>query len=92
MKSFLLFISIFILISACASSVQNIGSNKFRVSCGGMLNDWGTCYSAAKEQCATANRSVVEINRREVNQPGQYNTLCACTIYPVTRDLIFACS
>ena len=31
-------------------------------------------------------------NRRGVNQPGQYNTLCACMIYPVTRDLIFACS
>ena len=79
----------FLFIAACASSVHNIGSNLYRVSCDGMLNDWDTCYTAAKEQCTSG---YIERDRKQVNQPGQWNQLCLCTIYPVNRDLVFSCS
>jgi len=91
-KNFFFLIGFCILISACASSVQKVGNNAYRVSCGGMLNDWGTCYDAARKECSGINKTMTEINRREVQQPGQYNTLCACMIYPVTRELAFTCS
>ena len=85
---YIIAIIFFLFIAACASSVQNIGSNLYRVSCGGMLNDWGTCYTAAKEQCTNG---YIERDRRQVNQPGQWNELCLCMIYPVDRDLVFSC-
>jgi len=34
----------------------------------------------------------VERDRKQVNRPGEYNTLCACMIYPISRDLVFSCN
>lgn len=78
----------FIFLSGCASSITDVGGGNFRVSCSGMLNDWGTCYSAAKGHCS---RGFVETRRREV--PGQcyYDYYLAMNVCPITRELNFKC-
>ena len=76
------------LLTSCASTVHNIEANNYRTSCGGMLNDWGSCYSAAKAQCT---KGYTEKDRREVKHPGEYNEMCLCMIYPVSRELVFSC-
>ena len=91
-KNFLSLIFFCILLSACASTVHKVGNNAYRVSCGGTLNDWGSCYDAAKLECSGLNKTMTEVDRRQVNLPGEYNTLCACMIYPVERNLAFKCS
>ena len=88
LRNVIAFIFFVFLLAACAAPVHNIGSNLYRASCGGMLNDWGLCHTAAQEQC---KRGYIEKDRRQVNHPGQYNELCLCMIYPVDRELVFSC-
>ena len=81
-------ISSFIFLLGCASTSTSIGNNKFRTSCGGIANGWSSCYDAANAQCTNG---FTEIDRRQVNHPGEYNSLCLCTIYPISRDFVFSC-
>tara|TARA_B100000586_G_scaffold238667_1_gene190551 strand:+ start:264 stop:557 length:294 start_codon:yes stop_codon:yes gene_type:complete len=78
----------FIFLTGCASSVTDVGGGNFRVSCSGQLNDWGTCYSAAKSQCT---KGFNETNRREV--PGQcyFDYYLQMNICPISRELNFRC-
>jgi hypothetical protein len=79
----------FLLLLGCASTATNIGNNLYRTSCGGIANGWSSCYEAAKVQCT---KGFIERDRKQINHPGEYNSLCLCMIYPISRDLVFSCS
>ena len=82
------FIFFAFLLSACASSITDVGNGNLRVSCSGQLNDWGTCYGAAKGHCT---RGFVEVSRREA--PGQcyFDYYLQMNVCPITRELNFRC-
>ena len=77
-----------VVLSGCATKPISIGNNLFRTSCPGMFTSWSACYEAANTQCMNG---FTEKDRQQINHPGQYNTACACMLYPIDRFLVFSC-
>ena len=78
----------FIFIAGCATTAQQIGSNKYRTDCSGVFNSISECYAEANRVC---EGNFNEIDRVIINHGQQYDAFCQCYISPVSRSLVFGC-
>ena len=77
-----------IFIAGCASTAQQIGTNKYTTDCSGVFNSISACYAEATRVC---EGNFTEIDRQIINRGEQWDSFCQCYITPVTRSLVFSC-
>jgi hypothetical protein len=84
----LIFASV-IFIAGCASTAQQVGSNKYRVDCSGMMSSKSACYAAAETTCGQGK--FTEIEFRIDDRGDVYDAFCNCYIWVIKRNLTFSC-
>ena len=74
--------------AGCASTAQQIGTNKYTTDCSGVFNSISECYGEANRVC---NGNFNQIDKQIINHGQQYDAFCQCYISPVSRSLVFGC-
>ena len=78
----------FIFIAGCASTAQQIGTNKYTTDCSGMFSGKSDCYNEASRVC---NGNFTEINFRIDDRGDVWDDFCQCYVWVIKRNLTFGC-